>query len=204
MHSGQTSQLCCRLQQLRWRRRCLPLIHSLLSLSLHMPARLRHLPPPLRHRPLPLRHHWPPLRHRLPPLRASAHNCLEAHTPFPSLSPTSRKHQQMDSVQIALRQMCLLPSSLNRCQKSLKLPTGRLMNQPAVMRHHQKLPKQLQCMKKTHLRKVVWDYVIQQLTKVNPPLLPPAVLDQILIANLRRRCRADLLHRLQHSHHRHP
>ena len=111
----------------------------------------------------------------------------------------------MDSMQTALRQMCLLLSSLRRCQKNLKLlllPRGRPMSQPAVMRHHQKLPKQLQCMK-THMMKVVWDHLIQQLTQLNPPLLPPAVLDQILIVSLQRQFQTDLFHRLQHSHHRH-
>ena len=145
------------------------------------------------------------LTHLPPPLRATAHKFLAAHMPFPSLRPTSRKHQQMDSIHIALRQMCLLLPSLSRCQKSLKLLLllrGRLVNQPAVMRHHQKLPRQLQCMK-PHTMKVVWDHLIQQLTQLNPPLLPPAVLDQILIVSLQRQSQTDLFHRLQHSHHRH-
>jgi len=70
------------------------------------------------------------------------------------------------------------------------------------MRHHQKLPKQLLCMK-PHMMKVVWDHLTQQLTQLNPPHLPPAVLDQILIVSLQRQCQTDLFHRLQHSHHRH-
>ncbi len=198
MHSAQTFELCCRLQQLHWRRQCLPLLHSLLSMSLHMPAHLTHLPPPLRHHP-------PPLRHHLAPLRATAHNFLAMHMAFPSLSPTSRKHKQMDSMQTALRQTCLLLPSLSRRQQSLKLLLllpGRPMNQPAVMCHHQKLLRQLQCMK-THTIEVVWDHLIQQLTQLNSPLLPPAVLDQILIVSLQRQFQTDLLHRLQHSHHRH-
>ena len=143
MHSAETYELCCRLQQLRWRRRGLPLIHSLQSVSLHMPAHLRHHPPPLRHHLPPLRqhlpclrHHLPPQRHHLPLFRATAHSFLPAHMPFPSFSPTSRKQRQLDIMQIALRQMCLLLHSLSCHQKSLKLlllPRGRPMNQPAVM-----------------------------------------------------------------------